>query len=596
MKKIKIIGIGSICIFTFLFLCANPLGGNGTRIGNPRITGTIYKPDGKTPAANVIVYLRNKNTLADIGNMTLRKQTSDTAVVKTNVNGEFAIDSIDCGTYVIECSDENNNYALYELVTVDSTDSLVRLPADTLKPAGAISGSIRLPEGGNLNDVYVLAFGIQRYSTVNSSGYFCLNNLAEGVYDLRIISSMEDYGFLDLTKISVPSGDTTILEPFELPFTGTPIINNLSIDFDTLKQIVSVTWNKIDTSLLLGFNVYRSTNENAAYEKINNTAITDSIFIDSSVTPNQTISYRVSVIKKDTTEGVKSQKVSVYTAIYFSVDTSFSIRITQLEGKRSVPHTLLYDNGLFYAVESSIVQVYDTNFNIIRNLSADSLSPNEVAASGNGHIYVSSKDNSIKPIESIFIFDQNGVLEKKIRLYDSLNTESAVGIRASLFTVDSKGHFVFVSINRDSVYVCDTSGVVLKCWGGYGDGTGRGDNCGISLIYTDSNDYIYVYEFVKSINIYTTDGNLIKAIDPSKSKVHFNTGIYPISYVSGIAVEKETNRIYLCHGGDGIAVLTPDGELITDYQVPSLQNIILKEKNIYVTNSNGLIKLINNLP
>jgi hypothetical protein len=95
-----------------------------------------------------------------------------------------------------------------------------------------------------------------RFTTVDSGGSFCLSDLAEGNYDLRIVSTDANYGFLGM-HISVTSGDTTHLDNIKLPFIGTPEIKNLTMQIDTLKQIVKLSWDKIDTSLIIGYNLYR---------------------------------------------------------------------------------------------------------------------------------------------------------------------------------------------------------------------------------------------------------------------------------------------------------------------------------------------------
>ena len=142
------------------------------------------------------------------------------------------------------------------------------------------------------------------FATVDSEGFFCLDDLAEGNYDLRIVSSDKNYGYLG-TNISVTAGDTTNLGNVELPFVGTPEIRNLTIEIDTLKQIVNLYWDVIDTSLILGFNVYRSVN-NGDYIKYNELPLVEPEFHDSVLFPNRSYSYRVSMVKKDSTESVKS--------------------------------------------------------------------------------------------------------------------------------------------------------------------------------------------------------------------------------------------------------------------------------------------------
>ena len=85
---------------------ADKIAGNGSQTGNPMIAGILYQSNGKTPAKGAIVYLRKKNTLAEVPGALVKRLAADTNVtVVTDSRGAFAIDSIDTGTYVIEGTD-----------------------------------------------------------------------------------------------------------------------------------------------------------------------------------------------------------------------------------------------------------------------------------------------------------------------------------------------------------------------------------------------------------------------------------------------------------------------------------------------------------
>ena len=150
MKVLRIL----VCIIGFLICllsCSKQdVSGNGTLIGNPTVAaikGTLYEVDGKTPARNAAVYLREKNALVDIGQMSLKKTIVDSVITTTDDQGVFSIQKVDPGLYMIECTDGNNNYALYDSVAVENPDSSIILPDDTLKPAGAVKGTINLSSG-----------------------------------------------------------------------------------------------------------------------------------------------------------------------------------------------------------------------------------------------------------------------------------------------------------------------------------------------------------------------------------------------------------------------------------------------------------------
>jgi hypothetical protein len=267
--------------------------GNSSQAGNGMVMGMLYEPDGVTPAKSAVVHIRKKNTLADTSQPGLSKRLIDTSTVTTNDSGVFRIDTIDTGTYVIEGT-SGNNLALIDSVKVKNPDSTKVVPPDTLKPAGAIKGIINLSEGGDPRQVFVLAFGIDRFARVNPDGSFKFGNLARGLYDLRLISGLSNYGVLDTSGVQVIAGDTTDLGTINLPFTGIPTPKNLKVSFDTLKQFVILTWDKADTALIDGYNIYRAI-KGQNFSLITQTPLseTTTTYFDSAVAVGNTYEYRV---------------------------------------------------------------------------------------------------------------------------------------------------------------------------------------------------------------------------------------------------------------------------------------------------------------
>lgn len=630
MKYVRYIGTGiGVSLFLIcLFSCnTNQYAGNGTRLGNPTIVGTIYQPDGKSPAPDVMIHLRSKNALVDISTVGSVHGNDQSIAVVTDSEGKFVFTEIEIGTYMIECIDDSDNYAVYETVIVEDNNNTISLPADTLKPAGAITGHIRLPEGGELNKVYVLVFGVWKFATVNNSGNFFIDNLAEGTYSLRIISSLADYGVIDTPMISVVSGNNTDLGTIELPFTGTPLLKNISIDYDTLKNVVSLSWDQLDTSQILGVNVYRRTeygfvdslklsysgyeliNDNKVYTKLNDFPVHEPFYHDSTAVQNRIYAYRLSVMRKDTTETVKSQELPLQAVACFSTDTVFRCDLMIKPGnKRDNPQLFTCNNGMLYVVHGTVVEVFDTNFNSIRFLSSTSMKPGEVAVDGTGRIWVSDIGER-NMIQGIFIFNPNGELEKRLNISDNLDTIPPIGISAIRFTVSSQNNLVFVSSKKDSVYLCDSSGILIQKWGGFGDGTGGELYPGITTIATDAAGNIYIYELSKNISVYDQNGVFKRTIDILGLKTKYKywngneysiTEISMMSCIHSMAVDSD-GRIYLGAAGY-INVIKQDGQFESIFNSESsVHNMVLAGQNIYWTTPvNGsigqlIIKLKNNL-
>ena len=130
--------------------------GTGSTTETAMISGTIYDKNG-SPAKNVSMYMQKKNYLANISTFLGKKSSNaNMATAITDGNGEFLIDIIDTGAFVLEGSDGNNNLTLNDSVIIKCKDSTVHVRPDTLKPAGAIKGVIKLFNGGDPRKVFVL--------------------------------------------------------------------------------------------------------------------------------------------------------------------------------------------------------------------------------------------------------------------------------------------------------------------------------------------------------------------------------------------------------------------------------------------------------
>jgi alpha-tubulin suppressor-like RCC1 family protein len=257
------------------------------------VSGKLFEPDGKTPAKAATVSMRKKSVLADTSHDASNPQPFTSASVTTDRNGTFAIDTIDTGTYIIEGSDGANNVVLIDSIKVKNPDSTKNLGADTLLPAGVVKGVIKLTEGGDPRKVFVLAFGLDRFALPDANGNFTFPMLAKGKYSLRFLPSLENYGVLDTAGVSVKSADTTNLDTIVLPFKGIPSPKNLVISYDTLKQTVILNWVKADTSLISGYNIYRSDNKQN-FQRISQTPMpkTTTVYYDSNVIVGGVYEYR----------------------------------------------------------------------------------------------------------------------------------------------------------------------------------------------------------------------------------------------------------------------------------------------------------------
>jgi hypothetical protein len=309
------------------------LDGPTTQTGNGMVAGIVHQPDGKAPANNVSVYLRKKNSIVDISDILMKKYSDTSAITKTNSIGEFSIDSIDTGIYTIECTDGGNNLAVIDSVSVRYFDSTVVLPPVALKPAGAIKGAVRLAEGGNPRKVFVIAAGIDRFTTADTNGLFTFERLAEGKYWLEFQPTLDNYGVLDTMGISVTSAETTDIGVIELPFTGIPIIKNPTASYDTLQQKVTISWDRLSAEMVKSFNVYRRAIDppTAIFTPLNFYPIIDTFFIDSLCEQDRTYEYRVTAVDSNANEGPRSEGKKVHIALYDITPKNFAVMYDTLK-------------------------------------------------------------------------------------------------------------------------------------------------------------------------------------------------------------------------------------------------------------------------
>lgn len=161
-------------------------GGSSTEV-TCRVLGVLLEPDGK-PFCNGSVVLRPNNYLPELRHLD-KNNAQDTAYTHSTVtdeNGKFSFDSVPKGTYIILSNKDSSLFMQKNPVVVDSTllskDSL-NLGSITLKPPAAIKGIF--PLTNEMDVVYVLALGLDKYVKIDTNGNFFLDKLPEGTITLQ---------------------------------------------------------------------------------------------------------------------------------------------------------------------------------------------------------------------------------------------------------------------------------------------------------------------------------------------------------------------------------------------------------------------------
>ena len=217
------------------------------------------------------------------------------------------------------------------IVNSDGSDTLTPL---TLQPVGAMKGEILLSEGGSPRKVFVCIFGIDRFIAAEEDGRFKFENLAEGNYDVTIIPTLDNYNVFDTANIIVESADTqkptyeycigalisgiregvrSVGMPVRVSLKYlTPV--NVAAVFDTAASAVRLSWNLPDTGeLVKHFNVYRKDADEVDAVQINRVPVTDTVFVDTTVSRDLTYEYSVVTVMVRNRGQVKSSPVPVCT-------------------------------------------------------------------------------------------------------------------------------------------------------------------------------------------------------------------------------------------------------------------------------------------
>jgi hypothetical protein len=247
----------------------------------------------------------------------------------------------------------------------------------------------------------------------------------------------------------------------------------------------------------------------------------------------------------------------------------------------------------------------------------------DIGAGGDGTAFIADFDDSVDRIRSVFIFTANGDFVKRLPVSNAGGNERSVGIDARFFTVDGRNRIVFVSHEKDSVYICDTSGAIVSRFKGSDNGKealGFPDGAGkISFITTDRENNICVVNFQVGIQVFSPLGVPLRRVAvnemilrvPIGSEMALSNAIESYAqsaFLVGAAVDPLTGRIFALDPAGFFCVFTPDGRFITEHVLGgafqgSPGDMIVIGKKIYIALNNGgpnpsgtIVKLTDNLP
>jgi hypothetical protein len=312
----------SVVSCMFLLQCMQLTGGdgNGSNVGNARVTGVLCNPDGtRARYATVMAVPANFNPLGGLG------KTGYVAAIEstfTDDTGGYRFDSLPTATYNILGSNTANRSFIDSIVVRAREPQTV--PADTLKPAGALRGVARLQPGDDSRTVLILVMGTPTWAVPgDSTGNFRLFDMAKGRYRVRLVSTRPDYLPLDTHLTIIDGRELALPDTLRLAFTGIATPTGLTLRYDTLMQAVTLHWKSVSADFPVRYNLYRKTiDSNSAPIIVNSSPLTDTVFRDTSAVQDMTYEYSIVAINEQNVEGAKSRPVSItITGLFSKIDS-----------------------------------------------------------------------------------------------------------------------------------------------------------------------------------------------------------------------------------------------------------------------------------
>jgi hypothetical protein len=492
-----------VIIASMLYLtCTTPTGHTGTATETENVAAILYNPHGSPAAhAKVKFYPRNYNPrTGGLGKTAASTVKIDSTT--TDANGNY-IAKLDTGTYTILASGDSG-LAYQDSITVIKGDT-TKPVADTLKPAGSIKGVVQLQPGDDARTVFILFMGTHSFTTPDDAiGNFTAPDLAEGKYRVRILTTLDNYAVMDTSLSAVAGKDSVLPGPIQLRFTGFPVPTGLKIAYDTLKQIVTLTWNRPTTGTKVqGYRVYRKRSDSSDFVKIKG-GLTDTVYRDSMGVQDQTYEYRVAVLDTNGTEGVKSVGVSVtivgcfilVDSINFDFNNTAGEVVSLLDGK-----IILRTNDRIQILDSNLS--LQTSFNLPQNFGNGF----GVAVDDSGRIWASNYTSG-----QINIYSMNGLLLDSILGAANFPNILVVGPASRMYVVSTTVN----DTNQVRIYGHDGNFVSLFP----NDSTPLTRH--ISDILFDGGGNLVAFDHWDStITKYSSDGTLISQQKLTWSPIHF---------------------------------------------------------------------------
>jgi hypothetical protein len=472
--------------------CANPSSGTGSSTES-RVAGMLYKPDGSAAASAKVCFYHHHD---DPRNSHAVDSTT------TDTHGNYS-KGLDTGTYNILATLDTN--ATFQDSIVVAEHDTTRPPTDTLRARGSIQGMVHLAEGGDPRPAFVLFMGSNTFAAVSDSdGNFSSTGMAKGKYQVMIFTMKTDYKVLD-TSFTITAGTTdSLTQPIVLQYTGIPIPSGLAIIYDTLRQIVNLSWNKPATGRPLnGYNIYRKHQDSA--QILLKGDWQDTAYSDSTGIQDITYEYRVAAVDTSTMEGTRSGAVSV------TIINGFRVSDTILTARGNINAIDIDSKGNYVVV--SFIQPYAAPAKVERYDSlGNSLNYWDIPSG----IEASYTYNNIVVDDSDFIYVVN-VANQVIKFDSAGNNLNQFQVSGTVRGFAIHGDTLYIgNTAQHTIMAYTTRGDSLFSWGSDGSGDGQFQN--IVSLACDPMGRVYVEDILNEgrIQVFDRSGSFINSYNFTK--------------------------------------------------------------------------------
>jgi hypothetical protein len=454
----------SLCIAVFAGCGLGP-STNAPAAGGtpPSISGKLVESDGKSPACGAVVTVRPADAIAPIAGTAVAKTKAVKRMALTGPDGRFAIDSCAAGDYVIEGTGGGMAIRIDSVIITDPKKT-TEVPPQSLQAPGALRGRVLLRAGGDPRNVFVLAFGSDRFAQAKSDGAFFMGDLPYGDYDLKIICVLAEYGGCKTTRVTVMPGDTARVDTVTFDMQELCVPKNLTIRYDTMMQRVSLNWDSCPGSRVRGYNVYRY-DTSLAYQYGDQPLNAECVrgirtYEDDSLLINRTYVYGIAVVAEDGSVGKKGAAAAVTTALPYRADTvrmPAGLKLSNVSWSGGARLT-----GTCGGPSKAVVIDYGSDFSIVRrsDIPLHFASCRCIVAAGE-NVYLLKDDPD--PDSCIYSYNRNGVARFVCNMHTSIRR---FAVRNDTFFVTSDGGATF-GFDSTGKAIRDSNDISLFIFGGF---------------------------------------------------------------------------------------------------------------------------------